>query len=145
MSWPIVSWARYPNVACRMVPPDHAPPVIHRHDCVERSLEHRPEARLAASNLFFGVAPRDELTDLAAEHTHHLQEPFIRLPQLVREELHHAHDPARLWSGKPNAACSPLLRAASARGKFASEGASTTQRGSPDTCTWPGSLRRKRA
>ena len=69
--------------------------MIHRDDGVERGLEHRAQPRLARAHLRLGVAPRDELADLAAEHAHRLEQLRVRLARLVREELHHADDPAR--------------------------------------------------
>ena len=96
ISRPIASSARVAEGRLgRLVPADHAAAVIHRHDRVERRLEHRPQPRLARAHLRLGMAARDELADLAAEHAHRVEQPLVRLAQLAREELHHADDPAR--------------------------------------------------
>ena len=85
----------------RVVPVDDAPALIHRDHGVERGLEHRAEPRLARAHLRLGVSPRDELSDLAAEHAHRLEHVRIRLARLVREELHHADDSSRAAQREP--------------------------------------------
>ena len=69
--------------------------MIHHDDGVERGLEHRPQPRLARAHLGLGVPPHDELTDLAADHAHRLEQASVGLAQVAREELHHADDTAR--------------------------------------------------
>ena len=73
---------------CSMVPTDDAPSVIHRHDCVEGCLEHRPESGLAGMHSLFGVSPCDELPDLTAESARRLEQALVGLARLSREELH---------------------------------------------------------
>jgi hypothetical protein len=79
---------------CGMVPADDAPSVIHRHDCVEGRLEHRPESRLAGMHSLFCVTSCDELPDLTAEPAHRLEQALVGLAQLSREELHNANHPS---------------------------------------------------
>ena len=79
----------------RTVPTDDTSAVIHRHDRIERRLEHRTKPRLAGVDGLFGVSPHDELPDLAAELAHRREQPLVRLAQLLREELHHPHDAPR--------------------------------------------------
>jgi hypothetical protein len=76
------------------------PSSVHRHDRVERRLEHRAQSRLARSHLLFGPAAFHELPDLAAQRTHRRQQAFVGLAQLAREELHDAHDAARAAKGE---------------------------------------------
>ena len=120
MSRPIASCARVAERRLgRVVPADDAPALIHRDHGVERRLEHRAEPRLARAHLRLGVASRDELSDLAAEHAHRLEHLRIGLARLAREELHHADDArAGCAAGTRTPRAGPARRAASARGKF---------------------------
>src|SRR5882762_6246308 len=69
----------------------------------------------------FGALTLDELTDLAADGSQHVEQLLIGLPDLATEKLDHAQDfpPSRM--GKPKAACSPSRSAMDPRGKFSSE------------------------
>ena len=115
-----------------VVPAEHEAAVVHRHDRVERRLEHRPHARLAGAHLGLGAAPRDELADLAADHVHRREQLLVGLARArVRRARSRRARRAGSATGTPNAAWRPLRRAASARGKFASSGASIIQAASP--------------
>jgi hypothetical protein len=78
-----------------VVPAEDVAAVIHGDDGIERRLEHRAHPRLAGAYLFLGMASRDELADLAPEHTHGPEQPLIRLARLTGEELHHPDDAPR--------------------------------------------------
>ena len=76
--------------------------------------------------------PRDELPDLAAERVHRRQQPLVGLAQLARRRTpSRRRRRAGCAAGSRTPACRPPRRAASARGKFASSGASTIHAGSP--------------
>ena len=66
-----------------VVPAEDVPAVIHRHDRVERRLQHRPQARLAGTHLFLGMPSRDELTDFAAQRAHRPEQLLVRLARLA--------------------------------------------------------------
>ena len=130
----------------RVVPVDDAPALVHRDHGVERGLEHRAEPRLAGAHLRLGVSPRDELPDLAAEHAHRLEHAVGSGSRASCEKNSITPTiPRGLRSGNPNAACRPARLAASARGKFRSDGLSTIHAGSPDSSTRPEAPRRPRA
>ena len=83
--------------------------VIHRHDGVECSVEHRPQPRLARANSLFGLTPGDELPHLAAQLAHRLEQPLVWLTQLTRVELHHSDYATRAQEREAEGRMQPVM------------------------------------
>src|SRR5260370_75683 len=98
------------------------------------------ELHLHLAEGLFGALTLDELTDLAADGSQHVEQLLIGLPDLATEKLDHPQGfppPSRM--GKPKAACSPSRSAMGPRGKFLSGTASGMYSGSRLDHTRPGS------
>src|SRR5882757_2218214 len=110
-----------------------------------RELTHGGDAigvrqlHLHLAQRLLGALALDELTDLAADGSQHVEQLLIGLPDLAAEKLDHAQDfpPSRM--GKPKAACSPSRSAMGPRGKFPSGTTSGMYSGSRLDHTRPGS------
>src|SRR6266481_6064044 len=93
--------------------------------------------RLAQFRL--GAIALDELTDLVADGSQHVEQLLIGLPDLATEKLDHAQDFPAEQDGKPKAACSPSRWAMGPRGKLSSGTTSGMYSGSRLDHTRPGS------
>src|SRR6266498_5400468 len=59
---------------------------------VERKLHERAKAFLTCAQCFLGALALDELADLAADGSQHVEQLLIGLPDLAAEKLDHAQD-----------------------------------------------------